>query len=192
MNPYTRHPVVAAQTAATLQLLSHGRLAVSIGRGIGRFLEKAGIEQKAAAVEEYITVLRKLMTGEKVSFAGNMFRLDGIRLRVPAPANPVPVYMAAIGADSWKTASETADGIETVWHDKTVEIRRQVMTEHIFPTAVMMPFSLSRTDFFDHRMTSVAELQDRIFLLEEAGFDEAIVAYAEMADLEAAADLIKK
>jgi len=192
MNPYTRHPVVAAQMAATFQHISGGRLTVSIGKGIGRFLEKAGVEQKPTAVEEYIVLLRRLTAGEKISFTGQAFRLDGMRIRVPAPATPVPVYMAAIGAHSWTAALAVADGVETIWHDKTVETRRQIMSERNLPTAVMMPFSISRTDFFDHRIASVSELQDRISVLEEAGFDEAIVAYGDMADLEAAADLIRK
>ena len=42
-NPYTRHPVVVAQMAATLQRYSGGRLAMSLGKGIGRFLDKAGV-----------------------------------------------------------------------------------------------------------------------------------------------------
>ncbi|MBN1663016.1 MAG: LLM class flavin-dependent oxidoreductase [Deltaproteobacteria bacterium] len=183
MNPYTRHPVVAAQMAATLQHLSGGRMAVSVGKGIGRFLEKAGIEQKDRAVEEYISVLRRLIAGERTSFQGNAFHLDGMRIRVPAPEKPVPVYMAAIGVDSWQSAIEAADGVETIWNDNIMEIRSQVRHVRTLPTAVLMPFSVSRSDFFKDRIVSAADLQDRISILEETGFDEAIVAYGDMADL---------
>lgn len=41
-NPYTRHPVVVAQMAASMQQLSGGRLALSIGKGIDRALQKIG------------------------------------------------------------------------------------------------------------------------------------------------------
>lgn len=41
-NPYTRHPVVVAQMAAGMQQLSGGRLALSIGKGIDRALQKIG------------------------------------------------------------------------------------------------------------------------------------------------------
>jgi hypothetical protein len=176
--------------AATLQHLSNGRLAVAIGKGIGRFLEKAGIAQHPAAVEEYIIVLRRLIGGEQTSFHGNHVHLEGMRIRVAAPAKPVPIYMAAIGLDTWRSALHVADGIETIWHDQTIPTHRAAMAECLLPASVLIPFSVSHDRFFENRAASVAELQHRISLLEEAGFDEAIIAYGDMADMEAAATLI--
>ena len=40
-NPYTRHPVVVAQMAATMQHLSAGRLALSIGKASRFFGSRA-------------------------------------------------------------------------------------------------------------------------------------------------------
>ena len=80
-NPYTRHPVVMAQMAATLQTLSQGRLSLSIGKGIARFLEKAGIIQHEKAVEECLTIIRHLTSGERFSLDGEVFQLDAVRLR---------------------------------------------------------------------------------------------------------------
>ncbi|MBN1380629.1 MAG: LLM class flavin-dependent oxidoreductase [Deltaproteobacteria bacterium] len=191
MNPHTRHPFVTAQMAATLQHLSGGRLALSIGKGIGRFLEKAGINQHESAVEEFITVLRQLIAGERTSLDGNAFHLDGLRIRVRPPSEPVPIYMAAIGMDSWRSALQVADGVETMWHDQCAETRRLAIPENSFPSAVLLPFSISRKNFFPRQVGSVAELQDRVSLLDESGFDEAVVAYGDMADLETAAKIIR-
>jgi alkanesulfonate monooxygenase SsuD/methylene tetrahydromethanopterin reductase-like flavin-dependent oxidoreductase (luciferase family) len=190
-NPYTRHPVVVAQMAATMQRLSQGRLALSVGKGIGRFLEKAGIQQHDTAVEECISIVRRLIAGERTSFAGAAFQIDAMLLRTLPPETPVPLYMAAIGAASWQTALRVADGIATVWHDALTATSQRWLAERTLPTAVLIPFAQSRDDFFARRVSSVGELQERVARLDEAGFDEVIVAYADLADLDAAARLLQ-
>ena len=84
-NPYTRHPVVVAQMAATLQRYSGGRLAMSLGRGIGRFLDKAGVTQHDTAVEECVAIVRRLMAGERTTFSGEAFHIDAMLLRTQPP-----------------------------------------------------------------------------------------------------------
>jgi alkanesulfonate monooxygenase SsuD/methylene tetrahydromethanopterin reductase-like flavin-dependent oxidoreductase (luciferase family) len=189
-NPYTRHPVVVAQMAATMQQYSGGRLAISLGRGIGRFLEKAGIKQHIKAVEECVHVLRGLIAGERTSFSGDVFQIDAMKLRTPPPDTPVPIYLAAVGPAGWDSAIRVADGVATFYSDKIAETRRQFMTERIIPAAVLIPFSLSRTDFFESRVTSIDGLRQRIAILEETGFDEVIIAYGDIKDLEASAQLL--
>jgi len=192
-NPYTRHPIVVAQMAATMQRLSGGRLTLSIGKGIGRFLEKSGIDQNPLAVEECITVLRGLIAGERLSFDGHAFHIDGMRLRTLPPDEDVPIYLAAIGPSSWESALEVADGVATIWSDKVVETRRRVMSEKKLPIAALIPFSLTRDDFFEkwNRVGSLDELRERVETLAKADIDEVIIAYRDMADLEMAARLIK-
>jgi len=191
-NPYTRHPVVVAQMAATMQRQSRGRLAISLGKGIGRFLEKAGIRQQETAVEEYVTLLRGLIAGERTSLKGNAFHIDAVRLRTRPPDSPVPIYVAAIGASGWESAMRIADGVATIWNDTFMEMRRKYMREKVLPVAVMIPFSLTRTDFFANRVASLDELEARVDMLEQADIDEVIVAYGDTGDLEAAARLLKK
>ena len=189
-NPYTRHPVVVAQMAATLQQMSGGRLAMSIGKGVEKFLKKAGIEHHASAVEECITVLRSLIAGERTSLEGSVFHIDGMRLRTPAPVAPVLLYLAAIGLPSWEAALRVADGVATIWSDEVAQNRQKVMADRALPTAALIPFSLTKSDFFEHRATSVEELEERIAVLEGEGVDEVIIAYADLDDLEAAAGRI--
>ena len=73
-----------------------------------------------------------------------------------------------------------------------VEIRNPVMAAKTLPTAALVPFSLSQEDFLEgwNRARSSAELQERIKKMEAAGIDEAIVAYRELTDLQAAAQHI--
>ena len=189
-NPYTRHPVVVAQMAAMMQHLSGGRLTLSMGKGIGRFLDKAGVTRSDAAVEESIAILRGLMAGERVSFNGRAFHIDALRIRTIPPEKTVPIYLAAIGQAGWETAMQAADGVATIWSEKAAEIRRQVMAGRTIPAAALVPFSLSRDDFFQNRASSLRELEEEVTKMEKEGFDEAIIAYADMADLKAAAQLL--
>jgi alkanesulfonate monooxygenase SsuD/methylene tetrahydromethanopterin reductase-like flavin-dependent oxidoreductase (luciferase family) len=187
-NPYTRHPVVMAQIAATLQHLSRGRLTLSLGKGIARFLEKAGIRQVDTAVEECVVVLRRLLAGERTSFSGQAVQIDAMLLRT-LPTT-VPIFLAAIGPAGWDSAMRLADGVATVWNDTLAETRRHWMAERTLPSAVLIPFAQTRADFFARPVRTLEELRQRIARLETAGFDEVIVAYAEMGDLETAAQLL--
>jgi alkanesulfonate monooxygenase SsuD/methylene tetrahydromethanopterin reductase-like flavin-dependent oxidoreductase (luciferase family) len=189
-NPYTRHPVVVAQMAATLQTYSGGRLAMSLGKGISRFLDKAGVSQHDSAVEESVTILRALLAGERTTFTGQAFQIDAMLLRTQPPDVPVPLYLAAIGPHGWDSAMRVGDGVATVWSDTLSETRRKWMAERVIPSAVLIPFAQTRTDFFARRVTTLEVLRQRVETLETASFDEVIVAYAEMADLQTAAQLI--
>jgi alkanesulfonate monooxygenase SsuD/methylene tetrahydromethanopterin reductase-like flavin-dependent oxidoreductase (luciferase family) len=189
-NPYTRHPVVVAQMAAMMQRYSGGRLALSLGKGIGRFLDKAGIQQHDTAVEECVAIIRRLMAGERTSFAGTAFQIDAMLLRTVPPDTPVPIFLAAIGPAGWESAMRVADGIATVWSDTLAATRQRCMVERTLPTAVLIPFAQTRTDFFTRPVASFAELQRRVMVLAAAGFDEVIVAYADLADLDTAARLV--
>jgi alkanesulfonate monooxygenase SsuD/methylene tetrahydromethanopterin reductase-like flavin-dependent oxidoreductase (luciferase family) len=189
-NPYTRHPVVMAQMAATMQHLSRGRLTLSLGRGNSRFLEKAGIQQHETAVEECVMALRRLIAGERTTIKGEAFQIDAMLLRTRPPDTLVPIFVAAIGPSGWATARRIADGIATVWSDKLVEIRQQWIAEHPLPIAVLIPFAQTHSDFFTRRVTDLDELRRRIAHLDAAGFDEVIIAYADQADLATAAHLL--
>jgi alkanesulfonate monooxygenase SsuD/methylene tetrahydromethanopterin reductase-like flavin-dependent oxidoreductase (luciferase family) len=190
-NPSTRHPVVVAQMAATLQNYSGGRLAISMGKGIGRFLEKAGIDQHAETVAECIDLLHRLIAGERTSLKGDAFQIDGILLRTSPPKVDVPIYLAAIGPDSWNTALRVADGVATFWNEFAVKNHKQAMETRYIPTAALVPFSVSPGEFFGKKIASFEELAKQVDGMEQAGFDEVIIAYKDLADLEIAAQLIK-
>ena len=58
--------------------------------------------------------------------------------------------------------------------------------------AVLVPFSITKPDFFPNQLQSVEMLTRRVAELEEAGFDEIIIAYGDMKDLELAASQFGK
>ena len=99
-----RHPVLLAQTIATLDLISGGRMVVGAGVG-GAFNDEQRGEWKAAGVdparrvgrmEEMLQIVQRLGSGEPVTFTGNHFCLDQVRMD-PRPVQPggVPVLLAS-------------------------------------------------------------------------------------------------
>ncbi|MBU4000683.1 MAG: LLM class flavin-dependent oxidoreductase [Proteobacteria bacterium] len=189
-NPFTRHPVVMAQMAATLQRFSNNRLSISLVKGIQRFLEKAGIEPSPYAEKECVLILRSLLSGEKTDFQGQTFRIKGIRLRT-LPGPPVPLYLACVGREAWKQALGVADGVVTFWNPEAEINRAWAMEQKPIQTSAMVPFSLSGKEFFGQTIQSLEDLGKKFQEMEAAGFDEGIIAYRDLKDLEAAASLIK-
>jgi len=99
-----RHPVLLAQTLATLDLLSRGRLVIGAGVG-GAFNEDqkrewhaAGInvKERAGRLEEIVQIVQGLGSGEPLTFTGKHFDLDGARI-LPQHTQPggIPILLAS-------------------------------------------------------------------------------------------------
>ena len=108
-NPYTRHPVMTAAAIATIDELSGGRATLALGAGGG--LNAYGIERNSPvqALRETIEIVRRLTSGETVTFTGRHFRLNAAHLDFP-PVRTVPIYVAARGPRILRLAGELADG----------------------------------------------------------------------------------
>ncbi len=92
-----KHPVVLAREAATIDLLSNGRLELGIGAGwmtadyekAGMVLDRPGV--RIARLAESITILKGLFGDERFSFAGDHYTvtdLDGQPKPVQRPHPP--------------------------------------------------------------------------------------------------------
>jgi probable F420-dependent oxidoreductase len=99
-----RHPVVLAKEAATLDLLSEGRLELGIGAGWLRDeYDRAGIPFEDPAVrvgrlEESLQVLKGLLAGPGLTFKGEHYTVDGIA-GFPAPVQrPHPPILVGAGS----------------------------------------------------------------------------------------------
>jgi G6PDH family F420-dependent oxidoreductase len=79
------HPAVVAQQAATLQLLAEGRFTLGLGAGENLNEHVIGegwpsIDVRQDMLEEAFHIIRELLTGELVTWAGEYFRVDSARL----------------------------------------------------------------------------------------------------------------
>ena len=112
ISPYLWSPVSVAMAMATIAEAAPGRAALALGSGNPMFLAEAGakLEKPLTAMREFIACLRQLWSGEKGAFEGEMFRLDGMRMAF-LPAEPIPLYLAAMGPKMLRLAGELADGV---------------------------------------------------------------------------------
>lgn len=109
-NPYTRHPALTAQAAASVDELSGGRLKVGIGAG-GSNHGPLGIkrEKPLVALREMTELMRALWRGERVDYHGKVIHFHDGALDFK-PARVLPVYIAARGPETLKLAGEIGDG----------------------------------------------------------------------------------
>ena len=103
-NPVTRHPMVLASLAHTLEEIAPGRVRLTLGPG---FLSVGSIGRPRATVEamrESVVAIRRLLAGESVPFGTTESRLHNVT------DPPTPVYMTAAGPRMVELAGEIADG----------------------------------------------------------------------------------
>jgi 5,10-methylenetetrahydromethanopterin reductase len=109
-NPYTRHPATTAAAIATIDELSGGRATLALGAGGG--LAAYGIDRRSPVqtLRETIEIVRRLTSGETVTFSGKHFSLNGTQLDFPA-IRTVPIYVAGRGPRILQLGGELADGV---------------------------------------------------------------------------------
>ena len=111
---WSRSAVTLALQAATLNELSGGRLLLGVGlqaRGYVEGWHGQVYERPVRAMKEYVTILRRILSGENVTFEGEIFSVRDFQLQMQPPERPVRIYMAAIGPQMTRLAGEVADGI---------------------------------------------------------------------------------
>ena len=112
------NPVSLASNAATVATLTNGTFILGVGPGSVH--EEAARRQfglpdigPIGLMREYLTALRGLLAGEKVTVEGKTFQLRGVQLSIkPSRA---PVYLAALGPQMLRLAGELADGVLPNW-----------------------------------------------------------------------------
>ena len=103
---------LAAKMTAELARLSGNRFELGVGMA-GEFpaeFEACGVDpaERAPRMEEGLTVIRRLLSEEHVSFAGRFTTLTDITLS-PKPSEPVPVWLGGRKARAMRRAAQLAD-----------------------------------------------------------------------------------
>jgi G6PDH family F420-dependent oxidoreductase len=112
------HPVVVAQQAATVQLLSEGRFTLGLGAGenlnehvVGRGWPPVNVRHEM--FEEAVDIIAALFDGGYVNYAGSHFRVDSAKLW-DLPTTRVPIGVAVSGDQSIGTFAPKADHLIAV------------------------------------------------------------------------------
>ena len=112
---YSRHPITMAQQALSAQAATGGRFVLGVGLSHQVVIENqfgADFSKPVRHMREYLTLLGRLLTGERVDFEGEVFRVRGAQLRV-GDAPPPPVLVAALGPQMLRLTGRLADGTVT-------------------------------------------------------------------------------
>jgi alkanesulfonate monooxygenase SsuD/methylene tetrahydromethanopterin reductase-like flavin-dependent oxidoreductase (luciferase family) len=120
-----RRPQVLANTLATLDLLSEGRVILGAGTGgvpreFSAFGESEDARQRARQLDESLDILNRLWAGEKVVHHGPCYAVDGVTL-VPLPLRRPHVPIRVGGAsrpalrraarwDGWVIGGDNQEG----------------------------------------------------------------------------------
>ena len=110
---FTHSPAVLAASATTLAHLAPGRVVLGLGASSHAMIEGwhgMPFVKPLTRVRETAQVLRRMLAGERVDFAGETLNTRGFRLQ-PIPPQPVPIYLAALRPKMLELAGEIADGV---------------------------------------------------------------------------------
>ena len=149
-----RNPIVLAKELATLDRMSNGRLLPAFGLGVADPHEQQafGVErtQRAKMFNEALAVLRSCWTDDEVTFHGDFYHYDKLRVLPKPQQQPPDVWLGGIAeselkrvgrlADGWLPSFVTPSDAETGW--KTIQTvaaqhDREIEDEHF---GVLIPY----------------------------------------------------
>lgn len=110
---YSRSPAIMAQTISTIDMMSDGRSMLGLGASTNIVNENwHGIkhEKPLKRTREYLEIIRLILSGEKVNYEGEIFRLKNFRLQSKPLRRNIPIYLASLGPKNLKLTGEIADG----------------------------------------------------------------------------------
>lgn len=111
---YTRTPFQLAMSQATLHELSGGRIGY-LGLGVGyRYRTEnyfgLSIKSPVERMAEYVKIIRLLLSGEDVSYSGELFQFKNFP-RLVNQQLVIPIYFGSSGRRMLRLAGEIGDGV---------------------------------------------------------------------------------
>ncbi|HQZ12453.1 MAG TPA: FMNH2-dependent alkanesulfonate monooxygenase [Devosia sp.] len=131
LRPGVIQPTLAARQTAALDRLSNGRLLLNVVVG-GNPVELAGDgvfvphDERYAQAGEFLTIWRRLLSGEVVDFDGKYYRVEAGRLDFPPVQKPhPPLYL---GGSSEAGIDLTAEQVDTylTWGEPVAQVREKI------------------------------------------------------------------
>lgn len=116
------HPAIIAQAAATSAVMLEGRFTLGLGSGEALNEHVFGdpwptADVRLAMLDEAVTVIRALWSGETITHNGPYYTVDTARLYT-RPEEPPPIYISGFGPKATDLAAEIADGYINTSPDK--------------------------------------------------------------------------
>ena len=109
-----RNPIILAKELATLDRMSNGRLLPAFGLGVADPHEQQafGVErsQRAKMFNEALAVMRSCWMDDEVTFHGEHFHYDALRVTPKPKQQPPDVWLGGIAESELKRVGRLADG----------------------------------------------------------------------------------
>ncbi|MBI3326495.1 MAG: LLM class flavin-dependent oxidoreductase, partial [Nitrospinae bacterium] len=132
-------PVETAENVVTLDAISHGRLTLGVAIGYRNAeLEALGLTRKdrVPKLEESLSLMKQLWSGEEVSFRGRYCQVTGIRMGYTPTQKPhPPIVMGAQSERATARAARLTEGVffgpQVGWADirKLLSVYQQARAE---------------------------------------------------------------
>jgi 5,10-methylenetetrahydromethanopterin reductase len=108
-----RSPVVMAQSLASLDELTGGRIVLAPGACTDKHARRHGLPPvtPALTLREWVECVRLLLAGGKVTYKGQSVELDGVGLNWDPPRTRIPFWFAAMSRTGLQLAGQLADGV---------------------------------------------------------------------------------
>jgi alkanesulfonate monooxygenase SsuD/methylene tetrahydromethanopterin reductase-like flavin-dependent oxidoreductase (luciferase family) len=113
-----RHPVPVARQVNSLSQIAPGRFVFGVGIGGEDPAEVrlCGVEPatRGRRMDESLTVVRGLLAGETVTFAGEFLAIDNAQV-LPQPKRPIPIVVGGRSPAALRRAGRLGDGWLALW-----------------------------------------------------------------------------
>jgi alkanesulfonate monooxygenase SsuD/methylene tetrahydromethanopterin reductase-like flavin-dependent oxidoreductase (luciferase family) len=133
------NPVETAESVATLDAISHGRLMLGVAIGYREAeLEAVGLTRKdrVPKLEESLALMKQLWSGEEVTFAGRYTRVTKLRMGLTPVQKPhPPIVMGCQSERATARAARLTDGVffgpQVGWADigRLLDVYRQARVD---------------------------------------------------------------
>jgi 5,10-methylenetetrahydromethanopterin reductase len=109
----SRHPLITAAIAATMQAMYGGRFVLGLGRSDKAYLRGQSIPiHSMQAFKDYVVIVRRLLEGETVHYSGPAGEYEALKIvDLPKNGRPPIWYVNRAGPKACRVAAEVADGV---------------------------------------------------------------------------------
>ena len=107
------HPVRFAEDSAMVDAISNGRLEIALALGYRRREADAyGIEfsTRPSRMDEFLQIVRRLWSGETISFEGRHFKLKNAFISQRPPRGHIPLFVGAYSERAMMRVAKYGDG----------------------------------------------------------------------------------